>query len=422
MCAQCHLAAGAGHAVGPDFGSLAHRGVEDLVSNILDPDHAIHPDYVAFEVVSVSGAREIGLIEHESSSALTLLQAGGERRVIPRQQVASMASTGHSLMPAGLEQGLDPQALRDLIALIQATPPGRRRAMNGTGALARARRWVERALVLALALLAVAWYMKQRPIAPEAIDAALLRPPVQSATARPQFSFEFRGSSVRVKPVAEYALDGLVMSQNDVESFADIYHDSSSVDTKDLCVLWGTSLESDDFHQVRVTNGPFTCYFRYPQGIRFRPQDLANNHLITDDDALRGQHRRGPRRRPGPGARPAGRLPDGRLGDRLARDLDRAQRRRLRSDLRRGLRGAAAGSAAVAPTLSSELVADRDAPCSLGHPAVAELSRASARRRFARRRSNASASAGCAQSKPIRPQSGSSGSRPSALISPGWHT
>ncbi len=84
MCAQCHRAAGAGHAVGPDFGSLAHRGVEDLVSNILDPDLAIHPDYVAFEVVSVSGEREIGLIEHESSSALTLLQAGGERRVIPR--------------------------------------------------------------------------------------------------------------------------------------------------------------------------------------------------------------------------------------------------------------------------------------------------------------------------------------------------
>ena len=119
LCAQCHLAAGVGHAVGPDLGSLAHRGVEDLVSSILDPDHAIHPAYVAFEVVLVSGDREVGLIEHESSSAMTLLQAGGERRVIPREQVASMTSTGHSLMPAGLEQGLDAQGLRDLVALIQ---------------------------------------------------------------------------------------------------------------------------------------------------------------------------------------------------------------------------------------------------------------------------------------------------------------
>jgi putative heme-binding domain-containing protein len=105
--------------VGPDFASLAHRGVEDLVSSILDPDHAIHPGYVAFEVVLRSGDREVGLIGEESSSAITLLQAGAERRLIAREQIVSLASTGRSLMPAGLEQGLDPQALRDLVAFIQ---------------------------------------------------------------------------------------------------------------------------------------------------------------------------------------------------------------------------------------------------------------------------------------------------------------
>lgn len=55
--------------------------------------------------------------------------------------------------------------------------------MNGVGALAGARRWAERAFVLALVLLAMSWYMKRRPIAPEAIDAALLRSPVQTTTA-----------------------------------------------------------------------------------------------------------------------------------------------------------------------------------------------------------------------------------------------
>jgi putative membrane-bound dehydrogenase-like protein len=124
LCAQCHTAGGEGHSVGPDFGSLAHRGVEDLVSNILDPDHAIHPDYVAFEVVLRSGDREIGLIAEESASAITLVQAGGERRVIAREQVTSLGSTGHSLMPAGLEQGLDPQGVRDLVAFIQLGAPG----------------------------------------------------------------------------------------------------------------------------------------------------------------------------------------------------------------------------------------------------------------------------------------------------------
>jgi hypothetical protein len=160
--------------------------------------------------------------------------------------------------------------------------------MSGAS-FSRARTWIERAFLLALVLLASAWWMKRRPIAPEAIDPTLLRAPAQTATTRRPFAFEFRGGTVRVKPVAEYSVTGLVMSQNDVESFADIYHDASSVDTKDLCLLWGESLESEDFHWVRVTSGPFTCYFRYPQGIRFEPHDLGNHHLITDDDEMRGR-------------------------------------------------------------------------------------------------------------------------------------
>jgi hypothetical protein len=136
-------------------------------------------------------------------------------------------------------------------------------------------------------LLAASWYMKRRPIEPEAIDPGMLRASAQTATSRAPFAFEFRGSAVRVRPVAEYSLAGLVVSQNDVESFADIYHDSSSVDTKDLCLLSGESLGTDDFHQVSVRSGPFTCYFRYPPGYAFRHQDWSNNHLITDDEALR---------------------------------------------------------------------------------------------------------------------------------------
>ncbi|HVR28968.1 MAG TPA: hypothetical protein VMS86_05480 [Thermoanaerobaculia bacterium] len=144
-----------------------------------------------------------------------------------------------------------------------------------------------RAFLGALALLAASWYLKGRPIAPAEIDRALLSAPVQRPTSRAPFAFTYRGQACRVRPVAEYELHGLVVSHNDIESFADIYHDSSSVDTKDLCVLWGGSLQSEDSHRVRFSSGPFTCYFRYPPGIRFDPKELSNNHLITDDAAVR---------------------------------------------------------------------------------------------------------------------------------------
>ena len=149
------------------------------------------------------------------------------------------------------------------------------------------RRLVEWTFAVAVVLLGASWLLARRPIAPEAIDPTLLDPPVQSATTRRPFSFEFRGKEVRVRPVAEYSLSGLVMSHNDVESFADIYHDASSVDTKDLCLLSGDSLASEGFQAVEVWSGPFTCYYRYPSGTQFDGRDLGNNHLLTADDAIR---------------------------------------------------------------------------------------------------------------------------------------
>src|SRR5690606_11945688 len=43
ICAQCHRAGDLGHAVGPDLTGVAHRSVEDLLSNILDPNMAMNP-------------------------------------------------------------------------------------------------------------------------------------------------------------------------------------------------------------------------------------------------------------------------------------------------------------------------------------------------------------------------------------------
>jgi hypothetical protein len=131
--------------------------------------------------------------------------------------------------------------------------------------------------------------MKGRLVTSAEVEEALLREPAQGATARESFEFEYKGQQCRVKPVATYDLWGLVVSHNNIESFADIYHDSTSVDTKDLCVIWGSNLEKDDFRQVEYKSGSWTCYFRYPMGVEFAHHELGNNHLITDDPAIRDQ-------------------------------------------------------------------------------------------------------------------------------------
>lgn len=151
----------------------------------------------------------------------------------------------------------------------------------------RIRRLLLPTFFAALALTLLAWGRKGEAIEPSRIDPELLQEPRQEATQRPEFSFEYKGKSCRVRPVATYDLYGLVVSHNNIHSIADIYHDSTSVDTKDLCVIWGGNLESTDFHQVQFKSGPWTCYFSYPQDVRFAHHELGNNHLITDDDAIR---------------------------------------------------------------------------------------------------------------------------------------
>ena len=121
ICAQCHSVSGQGHQVGPDLTDVYHRSLEDLVSNILDPNMAINPSYVSFNVELTSGESETGILRSESADAITLLQALGRQLVILRQNIKRIESSGISLMPEGLEAGLTPADLRDLIAFLQAT-------------------------------------------------------------------------------------------------------------------------------------------------------------------------------------------------------------------------------------------------------------------------------------------------------------
>jgi len=93
--------------------------VEDLLSNILDPNMAINPVYASYTIETISGEIESGILASESGEAVTLLQAQGKKTVVPRRQIKRLESSGLSLMPEGLEAGMSPADLRDLIAFLQ---------------------------------------------------------------------------------------------------------------------------------------------------------------------------------------------------------------------------------------------------------------------------------------------------------------
>ena len=123
-CATCHRAEGQGVEIGPNFATVTGRTPEDLLVHILDPNREISPNYLNYSVETVDGLSLTGLIAEESATAVTLKRAGGATDVVPRNRIESIASTGLSLMPEGLETGLEPKDLADLIAYIRGIQSG----------------------------------------------------------------------------------------------------------------------------------------------------------------------------------------------------------------------------------------------------------------------------------------------------------
>ena len=121
-CAQCHQWNDLGHAVGPSLLGMSHRSTEDLLSHIMDPNMALHPEYLACTIKTTRGDTVAGLLKVETPSSVTVLQPMAIATTINRSEIARMETLTTSLMPEGLESGLSPADLRNLILFLQSKP------------------------------------------------------------------------------------------------------------------------------------------------------------------------------------------------------------------------------------------------------------------------------------------------------------
>jgi putative membrane-bound dehydrogenase-like protein len=119
-CISCHRAAGEGNAVGPDLVTVKNGGKEKLLLSILDPSREVAPNYVAYLIESKDGDSALGILTTDTPTSITVRQAYAKESIIPRAAIRRMTSQGKSLMPDGLEVGLKPQDLADLISFIES--------------------------------------------------------------------------------------------------------------------------------------------------------------------------------------------------------------------------------------------------------------------------------------------------------------
>ncbi|MDB6037267.1 MAG: Cytochrome c [Verrucomicrobiales bacterium] len=117
-CATCHLLKGIGAAVGPDLQAVKTNPKEVILSNIIDPSREIAPKYQAYEAELNDGDSASGFISSENQTSITLKNAANVENVIKRSDLKRLKPVRESIMPAGLEQGLEVESIAGLLEFI----------------------------------------------------------------------------------------------------------------------------------------------------------------------------------------------------------------------------------------------------------------------------------------------------------------
>jgi putative heme-binding domain-containing protein len=117
-CAACHRLDNFGTEIGPNLVAMQNRGAEAILSNVIDPNLEVNPQFVEYLVDTKDGRTLTGLLDSETANSVTLKRSEGATDTVLRADITKMRSTGLSIMPEGLEQQLDVQAMADLIAYL----------------------------------------------------------------------------------------------------------------------------------------------------------------------------------------------------------------------------------------------------------------------------------------------------------------
>jgi len=132
QCAICHKFDQKGKDLGPDLTGVGLNGPTVLLTHILDPNRIVEGNFLAYNVTTKNHEEYSGLIKSDNKDSVTLKNLEGDVEV-RKADIASMRSSGLSLMPDGLE-ALGDKALRDIIGYLTANTPKGFRTLDMTRA------------------------------------------------------------------------------------------------------------------------------------------------------------------------------------------------------------------------------------------------------------------------------------------------
>ncbi len=118
-CGICHKLHGEGDQVGPDLTGYPRHDLAYLLTNVIDPNAVIRPEYQVQIVLTDDGRMLNGLLAESTPKTITILDAKNQRTVIAREEIDEMETSDLSLMPENVFEEVQEQDIRDLFAYLQ---------------------------------------------------------------------------------------------------------------------------------------------------------------------------------------------------------------------------------------------------------------------------------------------------------------
>jgi putative heme-binding domain-containing protein len=117
VCAVCHSMNGVGGKLGPDLAGSWRNGIPYFLENIVDPNAVVGENFQLHVVTKKDGTVLSGLLEQETSTALTL-RTLTEPVIITKADIKDHQKLAQSLMPPGLLEAMPERKAIELLKFL----------------------------------------------------------------------------------------------------------------------------------------------------------------------------------------------------------------------------------------------------------------------------------------------------------------